>query len=124
LDIKLNKEIREYQESIFFGLSFRQFACSISAVGVAAGVYFALDKPLGKEAVSWLCILGAAPFAMAGFFKYNGMVFEKFARAWLKSQYLYAKRRVFKSENYFYNLLNCGNKKEKTPERALRREVK
>jgi hypothetical protein len=33
-----------------------------------------LLKPyVGTETVSWVCILGAAPFAALGFVKYNGM---------------------------------------------------
>ena len=57
------KEIRDYQESIFFGLSTRQFLCSLLAVGVAVGIYVGLRPFVGSEEVGWMCILGAAPFA-------------------------------------------------------------
>ena len=33
MEVKVPKEIRNYQESIFFGLSTRQFICSLLAVG-------------------------------------------------------------------------------------------
>ena len=69
MEIKVNKEIRGYRESIFFGLSIRQFACSVLAVGAAVGIYFGLRDVVGKETVSWLCIVLAAPFAAAGFFQ-------------------------------------------------------
>ena len=36
MEIKINREIREYTESMFFGLNLRQFICSILAC--AAGV--------------------------------------------------------------------------------------
>jgi len=42
MEIKINKEIRTYQESIFFGLSMRQLICSVFAVGAAVGIYFLL----------------------------------------------------------------------------------
>ena len=45
------KEIRDYQESIFFGLSTRQFLCSLLAVGVAVGIYFGLRPFVGNEEV-------------------------------------------------------------------------
>jgi len=67
LEIKINKEIRAYQESIFFGLSMRQFLCSVAAVGLGVIVYFITRDVLHKEIVSWLCILSAAPIAAAGF---------------------------------------------------------
>ncbi len=104
MEIKINKEIKDYHESMFFGLSARQFVCSVLAVGMAVGTYFGLRDFVGKEMVSWLCVLCAAPFAAAGFFKYNGMTFEKFAIAYIRSEFLCAGRRVFKSENILYNL--------------------
>ncbi len=104
MEIKINKEIKDYQESMFFGLSARQFICSVVAVGVAVGAYFGLVKFLGKETVSWLCILCAAPFAAAGFFKYNGMTFERFIVAFIRSEFLCSGKRVYKSENILYNI--------------------
>ena len=35
MEIKINKEIRAYRETLFFGLSVRQFVCSVLAVGAA-----------------------------------------------------------------------------------------
>lgn len=81
MEIRINKEIKDYHESLFFGLSARQFICSVAAVGAAVGVYFGLKDIVGKEMVSWLCIVCAAPLAAAGFFKYNGMQLEEFITA-------------------------------------------
>ena len=44
MEVKINKEIRNYTESMFFGLSLRQFVFSLLAIGVAIGLYFLL-KP-------------------------------------------------------------------------------
>ena len=52
LEIRINKEIKDYHESLFFGLSMRQFACSVAAVGAAVGIYFGLKNVLDKETVS------------------------------------------------------------------------
>ena len=38
MEVKINKEIRNYTESMFFGLSLRQFIFSVLACGVAVGV--------------------------------------------------------------------------------------
>ena len=35
IEIKIPKEVRKHQETIFFGLSARQFFCSVVAVGLA-----------------------------------------------------------------------------------------
>lgn len=111
MEIKINKEIRNYKETLFFGLSARQFACSLLAVGVAVALYFALRNVLDRETVSWLCIVGAAPVAVAGFFKYNGMTLEKFVWAFIKSEFLMAGNRVWKSENYYLTAIEKEGKK-------------
>ena len=73
MEIKINKEIRDYQEAVFMGLSLRQFLFALLAVAVAVGVYFGLQGVLGAETVSWLCVIAAFPFAFLGFVKYHGM---------------------------------------------------
>ena len=40
LEVKINKEIRDYTEAIFSGLSLRQFIFSVLACGIAVGLYF------------------------------------------------------------------------------------
>ncbi|MBO5421206.1 MAG: PrgI family protein [Clostridia bacterium] len=77
MEVKINREIGDYTESVYFGLSLRQFIFSILACGVAVGLYFLLKPLFGIETLSWVCILGAAPFAAIGFFSWHGMTAEK-----------------------------------------------
>ena len=105
MEIKIPKEVRQHKETIFFGLSARQFFCAVLAVGLAVGVYLAIGPVIGKETASWLCILAAAPVALAGFFNYNGMTLEQFAWAFLKSEFLCAGERRFISKNIYYEML-------------------
>ena len=105
MEVKINREIRNYTESMFFGLSLRQFIFSVLACGVAVGLYFLLKPHLGTETVSWVCILGAAPFAALGFVKYNGMTAEKFIWAWIKSEFLMPKKLMFLPDNLYYEAL-------------------
>ena len=86
MEVKINREIRNYTESMFFGLSLRQFVFSLLAVGVAVLLYFVLKPYVGTETVSWMCILGAAPFAAMGFVNYNGMTAEQFVWAWFRER--------------------------------------
>ena len=44
MEIKMNKEILDYKETIFFGLTMRQFIFSLLACAVAVTLYFIL-KP-------------------------------------------------------------------------------
>lgn len=99
MEVKIPKEIRSHKESIFFGLSVRQFICAVLAVGIAAGIYLGLGGIVGKETASWLCLLIAAPVAVAGFFQYNDMTLEQFVWAFIKSEILCAGPRGFDSVN-------------------------
>lgn len=105
MEVKINKEIRDYTESVYFGLSLRQFIFSILACGMAVILYFVFRPYFGIETLSWLCILGAAPFAAIGFIKYNGMNAEEFLLAYVRSEFLTPKELVFNPTNYYYEML-------------------
>ena len=123
MEVKINREIREYTESIFFGLSLRQFIFSICACVVAVILYFILKPYCGIETLSWVCILGAAPFAALGFIKYNGMTAEKFVAAWVKSMILTPKRLTSKPINLYYeDLKNIENRKVKKERKNKKKE--
>ena len=123
MEVKINREIREYTESIFFGLSMRQFFFSICACIVALILYFFLKPYFGIETLSWVCILGAVPFAVLGFIKYNGMTAEKFITAWIKSEILTPKKLTFKPTNLYYeDLKNIESRKSKSIKRDKRKQ--
>ena len=78
---------------------FTQILFGIPVTGKDLRPYF------GIETLSWLCILGAAPFAAIGFVKYNGMNAEEFVLAYIRSEFLTSKELTFKPTNYYYELL-------------------
>ena len=117
MEVKINREIREYTESMYFGLSLRQFIFSVLACVVAIAAYF-ISRPLfGLEVASWLCVIVAFPFAIMGFVKYNGMPAEKFFVAWFKSEFLIPKKLTFRNSNVYYNLLEEGRKAKRKERR-------
>ena len=132
MEVKINREIRNYTESMFFGLSMRQFVFSVLACGVAVGLYFILRPYFGVETLSWMCILGAAPFALLGFITYHGMTAEQFIWAWLRSEMLEPKELKFEDSNYYYASLKgtieelqnggSGRKRKKQPKHLSKRK--
>ena len=100
MEVKINKEIREYTESVFMGLSMRQSIFSVLACGSAVGVYFLAKPYLGTEIVSWLCILAAIPFVGFGFVKYNGMFLEHLIIEWFKSTFLIPNNRTILNDEH------------------------
>ena len=120
MEVKINKEIRNYTESVYFGLSLRQFIFSIIACVVAIILYFSFKPFLGIETLSWLCMLGAAPFAALGFIKYNGMNAEEVIFAYIKSEFLTSKKLTFIPTNLYYELVK--NKKDEVKENENNKE--
>ena len=104
IEIKIPKEVRDYHETIFFGLNTRQFICSLLALGVAVGVYFLLRPLLGTEEVGWVCILAAAPFAACGFFSYH------------------PKRLVYRYNSYYYDAIQGGMRMKKPKQKKRSRK--
>ncbi len=105
MEVKINREIRDYTESLFFGLSLRQFFFSVLAVGVAIVLYFGRRGRFGLETLSWMCIMGAAPCAALGFINYHGMTAEQLLWAYVKSEFLLPRRFVFYSTNIYVEAL-------------------
>lgn len=105
MEIKINKEIREYTESIVLGLSMRQCFFSAIAIIVAIILYFLLIGHLGTELTSYCCMLGAAPFAALGFITYQGMNAEQIVVTAIRSVVLSHRNLIFKTYNFYYECL-------------------
>lgn len=76
------------------------------------GVYFGLRTVIGTGEVGWVCVLAAFPFALGGFFQYNGMMLEQFILAYIRSEFLYPHRLVFKSDNLYAKVMESSTIKE------------
>ena len=114
LEVKINKEIRNYTESVFFGLSLRQFICAIIGCGIAVICYFTIKPILGLEVTSWICMVSALPVFAFGFLKYNGMPLERLVVAFIKSEFLTPKELKYKSTNMYEEFMKdyLDNKKK------------
>ena len=79
MEIKINKEIRAYRETLFFRpVRAAICICSVLAVGVAVALYFSLSRVLDRETVSWVCIVGAAPWPLPDFFSTTASLLKGF----------------------------------------------
>ena len=120
MEVKINREIREYTESMFFGLTLRQFIFTVLAAATSIISYFILRPVIGIEAVSWVCMLTAVPFAVLGFVRYNGMPAEKFIWAWIKSEILMPRHLCFGNSNLYMELLS-GAERDKQRQKKKRK---
>lgn len=105
MEVKVNKEIRDFTESMFFGLSLRQFICSVLGCGAAVAAYFLLKDHLGLELTTWVCVIVVAPFAALGFLRYNGMPAERLFWAYIKFRWLVPRKLPCRPKNLYYELM-------------------
>ena len=109
MEVKINKEIRNYTEAIFFGLSLRQFFFSALACAISVFIFFVLRDSLNIELLSWICIFSVVPCAVLGFITYNGLPAEKIIWAFIKSNLLFPRKLTF---NFYNELLNTKEEKK------------
>ena len=105
IEIRIPKEIKNYREKLFFGLTLRQCICAGLALLICVPLYIFGTKYLSQETVSWAVIIIAAPLMLTGFFKYNDMTFETFAVEWFYSKFT-TQKRVYSYEPIFMELRN------------------
>ena len=113
MQIEINKEVSDYKETVFFGLTLRQCVCSVLAIVIAVVLYFTLKPYLGSELLSWVCMLGAAPFAAMGFFHYHGMTAEQFAANFIRTVILEPQCFPFHTDCTYTALKPKKKRKEK-----------
>ena len=105
MEVRVNKDIKEYKENMFFGLTLRQFVFSVLGCAVAVALYFALKDKLGLEVATWVCVLGVAPFAALGFLKYNGMPAEQVFIAWVRTKWINPRKYLSQPASYYYEAM-------------------
>ena len=114
MEVKINREIRNYTETMFFGLSLRQFGFAVVGAGVAILLYFVLKPLCGVETLSWVCMLGGAPFIAMGFLTYNGMTAEQFALVWIRSKFIEPIKVKFECDTIYSGAMKDMKKEDKT----------
>lgn len=105
MEVQIKKEIRDYTENIFLGLSLRQCFFSFLACLMAVIFYFSFIDVFGMEITSWICIVSAAPFAALGFIHYQGMNAEQILIVAIQSLVLTHRDLSFQPRNIYYQIL-------------------
>ena len=119
IEIRIPKEIKNYREKLFFGLTLRQCICAGIALLICVPLYIWGHNFLPQEAISWIVVFIAVPLMLTGFFRYNDMAFEQFALEVIHF-YFYPQKRVYSYEPPFMELRNAYLLEELTEEYAAK----
>ena len=103
IEIRIPKEIKNYREKLFFGLTLRQCICAGAALLICVPLYIFGNRFLPREAVSWAVVIIAAPLMLVGFFRYNDMNFEQFAVEYI-GHHFKPQKRIYEYEPIFMEL--------------------
>ncbi|MCM1524820.1 MAG: PrgI family protein [Ruminococcus sp.] len=122
IEIKIPKEIKEYKSKLFFNLTVRQCICSGVALGICVPLYIFGKNYMSEDLVSWIVILIAVPLFLMGFFKYNNMYFEEFAKEWIAFNFG-IQRRKYEYEPVFFDVRKMYLSEELTEETVKRQEI-
>lgn len=92
IEVKIPADIQEYKSKLIFGLSVRQVIAIAGALVVCVPVGVLGRGHIPTDLLMWIVMLLVVPFAGWGFFKFKGMVFEEFMKAFLSMNFLPQKR--------------------------------
>lgn len=124
VEVRIPKEITEYQEKIMFGLSIRQLVCTVIAIVISVPSYIFLMNKIGQELTGYIVMIEIVPFIAIGYLKPKGLNFEKVLVMFLKHQFGKS-RRNYKTVVQV-DLLEGGNEndiKKKSNKKPIRRKV-
>lgn len=101
IEVRIPKEITEYKEKLFFGLTVRKFVSLAIALLVCVPLFIFGREFISEDIISWIVILVAVPIMAFGWFNYHGMNFETFIKCVIKF-YREPQKRPYKELNIFW----------------------
>ena len=103
IEIKIPKEITDYKEKFLFGLTVRQLVSAVVALAICVPLFISGKDYLGEDLVGWIIILVAIPVFAFGFFRYDGMPFEKFLALIYRQKWVEPQKRKYEELPVFWN---------------------
>lgn len=83
LEVQLNRDIREYKDKLWWGLTGRQILFALLGLFAGGGLCL-LTFPFGTAVAATCCMVGMLPFLALGFFKWHGQPIEVFIKVWIR----------------------------------------
>jgi len=112
IEIRIPKEIREYQEKIMLGMTLKQ-VISIGVAGVVTiPLYFAINPIFGMDITSFILLIVSAPIVAWGFVKVGGMDASAFVKMFIINTFFMPANRKYETENFFEEVADIINDRE------------
>ncbi len=92
VEVRIPKEIRDYEDKLVAGLTVRQVITTVIAGVISAIMYFKLKDIVGTEILSNVIMVIDCIILAVGWIEYNGMKMEKFALLFIEQNFFQQKR--------------------------------
>lgn len=105
IEIKIPKEVNRYEAKAIGPFTMRQLVCVLICLPIGVGIFVLLKPYLGTD-LAGFCVLPPAAVAwLFGWYKPYGMKFEKYMKTVFVNSFLAPSKRVYKTENYYSEIL-------------------
>ncbi len=112
IEVRIPKEITEYQEKILFGLSLRQLISFAIALTTGVTTYLLAAKLWGEDLAGYIVIVEVMPIFAIGFIRINGFTFEKYLSLMIRHMFGYSRRR-YQTQLLIDEMVTCNMAKGK-----------
>ena len=116
IEIKIPKEINKYEAKAMGPFTLRQGICVLICLPVCVGIYLLTKPYVGVDIAGFLVIPPAVVAYLFGWYKPYGIKFEKYIKTVYISSFLAPSKRVYKTENYYVDVLKKIEKQEQGEE--------
>lgn len=86
LEVQLNKDIREYTNKLYWGLTGRQIFFGLLGVAAGTGMFIWIMGSLGTTLAAMACVVVMSPLIALGFYRWRGQPFETYLKIMLRDQ--------------------------------------
>jgi hypothetical protein len=85
IEVKIPKEIKEYEEKFILGFPLRQTLSILVSVAVSVIIYGVCRDKIDLNTITTIISLIIAPIFLIGFIKYEGLTLERYMYLYFKS---------------------------------------
>ena len=119
LEIEMPKDLKTVEAKIIGPFTARQIICFIIACSYGIPLFAKLNGDITFKII--VTLLAVIPVLLCGWFKIQGLPFEKFLVIIIRNKFLKPKKRKYKVKNSFdYRKTNSGKVKRSKSSRGIR----
>ena len=106
--VPVPKDLSRVKTKVALNMTKRQLICFGSAAVVGIPVYIFTRGAIGNEGAALLMIGLMLPFFFFAMYEKEGQSAEKIVRNFIRARFLWPRKRVYKTENFYETIENEG----------------